>query len=160
MRHQMLLVRASLILLPLFFGCDVGDSPKPDPQFIKLEFHSGFGNLVDTFHETLTKNLGLDSSVTIPFWFTTAEQDTLLSALAKADFVDMPDTVFAIPGVSVEPNPGTQLIRVESRQVQKTVVWFFPPIDNRIQDLSTTIRKLVESKPEYKQLPPMRGGYG
>ena len=160
MRLQMLFFPVSLLITLLVFGCDLGESPGPDPQNIKLEFHSGFGNVVDTFHGTLTKDLGQDGGVTVPFWFTTAEQETLLSILVNADFVSMPDTVIAIPGLYVDPNPGVELIRVESSQVHKTVVWFFPPTDNRIQNLSTKIRDLIESTPEFKQLPPMRGGYG
>ena len=104
MRLQTLFVAAHLILLPLVWGCDLGSSPRPDPQFVKIHIRYGFGNSVNTFSGTLTKNLGLDGSVTIPFWLTTAEQDTLLSAVEVADFFTMPDTVFSIPGIAVNPN--------------------------------------------------------
>jgi hypothetical protein len=120
--------------------------------------------MIDTFNGTLTKDLILDGSVTIPFWLTTSEQESLLEELDRADFFNLPDTLLSIPGVALEPNPSPDFLRVVANGKNKVVIWSYP-IDlatangQSVMRLSTAIRNIVESKPEYKQLPPARGGY-
>ncbi len=163
MRHQVVAV-CSFLILPLVLACDLGEASKPDPQFLQIQLRYGFGNVVNTFDGTLTKDLVLDGTITVPFWFTTAEQNLIISELDRAGFYDLPDTVHQITGVSIDPNPGSQLLCVQGNQGQKSVVWFLPPDQTNdygqaIQQLASAIWAIVEAKAEYKQLPPARGGY-
>lgn len=160
---------ASFFIVMTFFislsGCDQGvEPPKPDEQFVKLLFRYGFGNRLDTFHGTYTKDLILDGSITIPFWLTKAEQDSVLTQLEQADFFNLPDTISALEGVIIQPDPGLQLLRVQLGGRVKTVVWF-PPVDQELKvgqsvlQLFKSIETIIQAKPEYKTLPPTRGGY-
>ncbi len=154
-----------LALLTSISGCDQGIEPlMPDEQFVKLLFRYGFGDTLDTFNRTYTKDLILDGSITVPFWLTKAEQDSVLTQLEQADFFNLPDTIPSLQGVVVQPDPGLQLLRVQLEGRVKTVVWF-PPIDQelkagqRILRLFKSIETIIQAKPEYKELPPARGGY-
>ncbi|HEX9658125.1 MAG TPA: hypothetical protein VGB89_14555 [Bacteroidota bacterium] len=164
MKHQLVVFGLVFYSQVLFIRCDLGDSPQPDPQFVKIQFQYSFSDMIDTFNGTLTKDLILDGSVTIPFWLTTSEQESLLEELDRADFFNLPDTLLSIPGVALEPNPSPDFLRVVANGKNKVVIWSYP-IDlatangQSVMRLSTAIRNIVESKPEYKQLPPARGGY-
>ncbi|MBI5474950.1 MAG: hypothetical protein HY961_21625 [Ignavibacteriae bacterium] len=163
MDRRVFVVLSVLMLLGLS-ACDLGRAPEPDPQFLKLEFKYSFGNVVNTFDGKLTKDLVLDGSITIPFWFTSDEQNLIVAELNRAEFFQLPDTVRSQQGVRVEPNPGAQWLRVQLDQRQKSVVWFFPPEQTNgygeaIQRLAAAIRSIVEGKREYKLLPAARGGY-
>ncbi len=154
----------NFLILPLFLACDLGDVQKPDPQFLRVQLNHGFRDVVNTFDGTLTKDLVLDGTRTVPFWFTTAEQHLIISELQRAGFYELPDTIPQIPDVRISPNPGPQLLRVQADQGQKTVVWLLPPDQTNgngeaIQQLASVIMAIVEAKPEFKQLPPARGAY-
>lgn len=161
-------VASFLIILTFLIslsGCDQGvEPPKPDEQFVKLLFRYGFGDTLDTFHGTYTKDLILDGSITVPFWLTKAEQESVLAKLEQADFFNLPDAIPAFKGVVVQPDPGTQLLRVQTEERLKTVVWF-SPIDQKSEvglrtvQLFNSIKAIIQAKPEYKELPPARGGY-
>jgi len=166
MKYQLVLIAVFLSLLPWSMGCDLGEPPNPDPQFVKFQFKYDFGNIVDTFNGTLTKDLILDGSIRIPFWLTTMEQEALLTELARADFFNLPDTILALSrgGVVSEPNPGPNFLRVQTERHEKNVVWFYPldlsdPNSQTVRKLSTAIWRIIESNAQYKRLPPARGGY-
>ena len=93
-------------------GCDLGDpSTGSDPQRVKVFFKFDFRDQVDTFNGTLTKDLVLNGTVTVPFGFKRSEQDTLVTVLAHTDFFGLPDTLYPIPNVSISPDPGFQVLR-------------------------------------------------
>ncbi len=163
MRRQSVILAMVLCLQILWAGCDLGDSPRPDPQFVKIQFEYGFGDLVDTFTGQLTKDLVLDGTVSIPFWLTTAEQEAVLAELEREHFFDLPDTLFQAPGSIIDPDPSPDMLRVQVSGRDKIVIWYYPLLltnanAETIQHLSATIRGLVEAKAEYKRLPPARGG--
>ena len=152
-----------LLVLSIFMACDLGEAPQPDPQFIQLHFKYGFGNAVNTFDGTLTKDLVLDGSVTVPFWFTTREQQLILNELNRLDFYSLSDTLPAITGVVVEPEPGPMSLRVRVDQRDKTVVWSLPLDETKteartVRQLSSAIWDIVQSTTAYKHLPSARGG--
>lgn len=145
-------------------GCDFGEPDTRDPQYVKLHLQSGFRDVVDTFDGTLTKDLVLDGTVSIPFYLTEAEQEHVLSVLTDEGFFSLPDTVHSTPGVMIEPDPSPDFLRVQANSLDKTVVWRYPlePADEHGQAvvrIVMAIREIVEERPEYKQLPPARGGY-
>ena len=151
------------VALPL--GCDSGSEPlKPDEQFVKILLQSGFRDEVDTFSGTLTKDLVVDGIITIPFWLTKAEQEAILSELTLENFFNLPDTLPAMQGVTISPNPSPDLLRVEVGGELKTVLWSYPldPVNQNSQTiirLTQVIKNVIESKEEFKRLPPAKGGY-
>ena len=147
-----------------FLACDLGDGSRKDPQFVRIQLNYGFRNAVNTFEGTLTKDLIMDGSITVPFWFATAEQQLIVAELERAGFYDLPDTIHPMAGVSVDPNPGPIVLRVGGDRPEKTVVLFYPPdrtggSADVIEELGQVIWSIVQATPEYKQLPPVRGAY-
>jgi hypothetical protein len=155
-------------------GCDLGETPVAetdhveravlDPQFVRIQHQYSFRDLLDTFDGTLTKDLILDGTVTIPFWLTKAEQETLLVEFKREDFFGLPDTLFPVHGMYIDPNPSPDLIRVEAEGMDKTVVWMYPldqtkPGNQAILRLAAAIRRIVEARQEYKELPEPKRGY-
>jgi hypothetical protein len=159
------------LIVPLLFacqvfltGCDLGEPSPPGPQLVKIRLQYNFRDMVDTFNGTLTKDLVLDGTVTVPFWLTKSEQDGLLAEIEREGFFNMPDTIASIPGVVITPDPSPDFLRVQVNGSDKTVVWNYPintsnPQGQAIRRLATALWNTVTAKPEYKQLPPTRGGY-
>jgi hypothetical protein len=149
----------------LLTGCDLGEpSTSVDPQRVKVFFKYDFRDQVDTFNGTLTKDLVMNGTVTVPFGFKQSEQDSLLSVLARAGFFALPDTLYPMPNVSIWPDPGFQVLRVEFEGTTKCLVWMellneSDPRTGRVRELWARLRNLVQSTDTYKQLPPAAGGY-
>ena len=139
----------------------------PDPQFLKIHFYYGSGNELNTFEQTYTKDLVLDRYITVDFWLTEAEQETIRNKLYAADFFSFPDTLIYQIGfdsimVRIEPDPGWQFLQVADENRDKIVYWRYPfPEGNefvpRLVELKNLIIDIIESKPEYQALPPARG---
>jgi hypothetical protein len=164
MKCQGVVVHILLCMQLVLAGCDLGNTPRHDPQDVRIQFQYGFRNMVDTFNGTLTKDLALDGTISIRFWLTTVEQEALMAELQKEDFFNLPDTLFAIPGMTISPDPGPGFLRVAVDGVDKSVVWFHPvdvtqPDGQTIQRVSGAVRALIEATSEYKELPAARGGY-
>ena len=119
---------------------------------------------MDTFNGTLTKDLVLNGTVTVPFGFKRSEQDSLVAVLAQTDFVGLPDTLYPMPNVSIYPDPGFQVLRVELEGTTKSLVWMAildasDPRTGRVRELWTRLRSLVQSTDTYRQLPLAEGAY-
>lgn len=145
----------------------IRETGQPDVQFLKIHFRYDFGNELNTFNQTYTKDLVLDGYITIPFWLTTAEQQQIDGKLEALDFFNLPDTILsAVSGDTVstfDPNPGRQFLRAEHANANKEVSWYYPlpendPAANAIIELSEFIQNLIHSKPDYQKLPAPRGG--
>ncbi len=141
---------------------------KPDPQFLKILFYYGFGNELNTFEQTYTKDLVMDGYITVDFWLTEAEQESIRNKLDLVDFFSFPDTLIYQMDVEsimvrIEPDPGWQFLRVADENRDRIVYWRPPLPDKnefvpRLRELKKLIIDIIESKPEYKELPPARGG--
>ena len=160
-------MKHSTIFFIAFFlasGCDTGSQPQSDEQFVKILYQYSFRDEVNTYSQTLTKDLIMDGTITVSFWFTKAEQDLLLSEVNRVDFFNIPDTLKKVNGVEMSPNPSPDLLRIEVDGKQKTVVWSYP-VDTTgvgstaILQLTQAITTIVQSSAVYKQLPAARGGY-
>jgi hypothetical protein len=145
---------------------------EPDPQFIKIHFHYGFANELNTFEQTLQKDLVMNGTISTSFWLTTEEQRLILSKVQSVNFFDFPDTIRqevgsdSIMALTV-PNPGIQFLRVQYKEQDKTVYWYAYLRDSQgnndhatmLIQLTSLIIDIIESKPEYQSLPPAEGGY-
>ncbi|MCI0495347.1 hypothetical protein L0Z72_10105 [candidate division KSB1 bacterium] len=165
--------RLLLLLVPLLcwslimIGCSKTIT-EPDPQFLKIHFYYGFSNELNTFKQTYTKDLVQDGYITVDFWLTEAEQERISNKLDFVDFFNFPDTLIYQIGpdsimVRIEPDPGWQFLRVADENRDKIVHWRYPfPEENefvpRLMELKNMIIEIIESKPEYRALPPAEGG--
>jgi len=160
----------SIFCLFVFFlvSCSRINSPEPERDLsISLRYGVLARNELDTFRNTLTKDLILDGTITVPFHLSQAELDRITAKMDQIDFFSYPDT-FMVKSqdsirVSVSPN-NTYDFRVSSHSTLKALFWndaiiASDPQATKLRELITLIKEIVESKPEYHQLPPARGAY-
>ena len=141
---------------------------EPDPQLLKIHCYYGFGNVLNTFEQLYTKDLVLDGYITVDFWLTEAEQERIKNKLDAVDFFSFPDTLIYQMGpdsimVRMEPDPGWQFLRIADENRDKTVYWRYSFREGNefvpsLLELKNLIIDIIEAKPEYKKLPPTRGG--
>ncbi len=151
----------------VMIGCCIFSSPSGvshDVQFVQIFMHTNALDELDTFRGTYQKDL-IPGTVKTTMWLTTREQDIIANALDHYRFFSLPDTIYKRPTYqSVEPDLGPQMLRIKYKNQDKTVVWD-SPIDPHnkskyfIERLTQLIWDIVTSKPEYKALPPTKGGY-
>lgn len=140
---------------------------KEAEQEIRVLYKYGFKSEVNTFNKTLTKDLVWDGTVTIDFWFQPEEQKKIIEKIDEIDFWSLRDTLNQNPEdsirVEVSPNPGIQTLKIEYEKKTKAVYWYvvndYPAEYNRLLKLTKTLKEIVNNDPEYKNLPPARGGY-
>ena len=136
-----------------------------DAQLVQIFYKSG-RNELDTFHNTYQKDLVSAGIVKTGMWLTTREQEIILAHLEFINFFRLPETIYAQPNVVISPDQGAQWLRVKYKEKDKTVIWYYPlPADRfdnydyRLESTRDLLRVIIESKPEYKALPPVKGGY-
>jgi hypothetical protein len=159
---------ASIIHLFMLDACSKLSNPAnpqhADPQFVQVHFQYGFKNELNTFDGTYQKDLVWDGTIKVPFWLTTNEQNMIVEKALAVKFFAFPDTLHKEQGVVIMPDPSPDFLRLKYENQEKSVVWFFPldasnPYAQSLRELTDLIRTTIESKPEYKKLPPARGGY-
>ena len=158
----------ALIISVFFLKCEK-NVLEPESQFLKIHFHYGLNNELNTFEQTYQKDLVLDGTVKIPFWLTAVKQEQILIKVQTIHFFQFPDTIKYKPeadsiAVVMVPNPSRQFLRIQYHQQDKTVNWHYPlPEDNEyvplLLELTGLIIEIIKSKPEYQSLPPARGWY-
>jgi hypothetical protein len=144
-----------LLISCWLWSCET-DVVAPDPAIINIHFHYG--------EHLLQKDLVMDGIAQTQVWLTAEEQDTILAEVRRSDFFHWPDTIRAHPQIAFEPNPGRQFLRVQYQEQDKTVSWYYPLPANhdhaeRLSALQDLLITIIVAKPEYKALPPARGGY-
>jgi hypothetical protein len=164
MRRTILLFCAGIINLFMLGACSkLSDNPT-DPQFVQIQFQYGFKNELNTFDGTYQKDLVLDGTIKVPFWLTTSEQNRIVEKVLAVNFFAFPDTFHKEQGVNIIPDSSPDFLRLKYENQEKSVVCFFPldtsnPYAQSLRELTDLIRTIIETKPEYKKLPPARGGY-
>ena len=155
-----------LSLITLFLSVSCSDSiVEPEPQFVQIFFKYEFNNELNTFDKTYQKDLILDGTIKVNFWLTTDEQNQILNKANEINFFSFPDTfVNDTSFVLVSPNPGEQILRIKINNNDHQSIWTIlidlsNPQAVKLKELSSLIISIIEAKPEYKKLPPSRGGY-
>jgi hypothetical protein len=128
-----------------------------------LRYGVGAKNELNTFNGTFTKDLILDPSVTTNLALTNEEKLQIQHKIAEIDFFNLPDSFPTNQSVIVIPM-SAYYIRVQNGTQIKEVSWNTNSvIDNEtsinLEQLVSFIVGIIEEKPEYKALPPARGGY-
>lgn len=157
------------VLCLCILACNKNSVLEPENQFVQIYFKYDFKNKLNTFDNTYQKDLVLDGVEKVTFWLTAQEQNSVLEQAETIDFFSFPDKFTYVPqddslSVYISPNPGEQILRIKYGGKDKTVIWTYPLNENdpQVEDLMKLkdfIISVIESKPEYKKLPPHRGGY-
>ena len=160
----------SVFYLFAFFlvSCSLINTPGPERDFnITLRYGILARNELNTFENTVTKDLILDGTITVRFYLSQADLDSIEEMVNQIGFFNYPDTFVVRSQDSmrtfISPN-NTYDFKVASGSTLKTLFWNDAIIANdpqatKLRALITLIRTIVESKPEYRQLPPARGAY-
>jgi len=164
MRRISVLFSLSMLSLFVLDSCSSLSNNPTDPQSLQIKFQYGFRNELNTAEGTYQKDLVMDGIIKVPFWLTTNEQKTILEKMSAIQFFSFPDTLHRAPGLLIEPDPSPDFLRLKYQGEEKSVIWYYP-LDSRseysqpLSELTELIKQIIESKPEYKKLPPAQGGY-
>lgn len=169
MRKTTLIFCAGIIHLIMLDACSkLSNNPASpqhaDPQFVQIQFQYGFKNELNTFDGKYQKDLVMDGTIKVPFWLTTSEQNRIVEKVLAVNFFAFPDTIHKKQGVNIMPDSSPDFLRLKYENQEKSVVWFFPmdtsnPYAQSLRELAELIQTIIETKPEYKKLPPVRGSY-
>jgi hypothetical protein len=121
-------------------------------------FTYGFGNILNTFEGTYTKDMVMDKDITIPLVLTNEELIQIYNKIVELDIFNVTKPLFSVG--SVTPCWNYRLKAIVNRE-EKNGEWSnctgeFP---SEIITLGSLIRNIIESRSEYKKLPEPRGGY-
>ena len=166
------MAKMKLIILPLiltltFISCSDSTSPIASRDFnLKFSYGVGARNILNTFQNTYTKDLILDGTVTVPFALSDSELNRISAKMTEIGFFAYPDTFIVKTGdtVGIITPSNTYIYDVSLKSANKKLYWNDEIINPdtqavKLRELNTTIRTIIQSKPEYAKLPPARGGY-
>jgi hypothetical protein len=170
------MVLTLLVAMVVLSGCGGSGIVSPSPasrEPVVNGFVFAWGvhapkNVLDTQHGTFTKDMVLARPLTVPFRLDAQDMASINRKLIAIDFWSYPSRyVSQGQGSRFEPPAGMEYrnrLTVRTAEGSKTVSWSggYYADDRRAQDLrdlATLIQRIVESKPEYRHLPPAEGGY-
>jgi len=145
-------------------------APPPNPTNFNLIFKYGVGakNELNTFEGTYAKDMIMDPPITVNLSLSKEELDRIYQKMIEINFFDYPDQF----SVSVSPGESVGMLtpyhsyyfRVEYDSTVKELSWEDEIVNEdkkaeKLRELINLIRDIIESKEEYKQLPPPKGGY-
>jgi hypothetical protein len=164
MKTKMFIIALAFIVL----SCtDSGTSPENRDFNVKLRYGIGARNELNTFQNTYAKDLILDGTITVPFVLSDQEFQQIRNKMDEIGFVSYPDTFVAVTADTIiqriDPH-ATYEFEVKRNSSIKHLYWDDAIINQnaqaiKLRELIKLIRIIIESKPEYSQLPPARGGY-
>ncbi len=152
----------------LTFSCSEPTSPVPNRKFnLLFAYGPAARNVLNTFQDTYTKDLILDGTVTIHFVLKDIEFEEIKGKMNEIDFFAYPDT-FTVTSDTVAMISRHRLyeLMVQRDSTTKSLRWSDNIVTNppdsaavKLKSLVTTIIGIIESHPEYSNLPQPRGGY-
>ena len=162
---ELRLVQVLLCLVIVIPGTHGQVAPLSVPPDFTFVLQYGRGHILDTVRGTFTRDGSIPQSMlTVNLKLTPTELAEVYRSLVAIDFWDVnkyPE-IFAVPRQptgTVLPGGTEYTLTVISRGTTKRLRWHdtvfntYKPADD-LRALFTKIRLMVESKPEYKNLPP------
>jgi hypothetical protein len=163
-----------LIVLILLVGCSLSKTAS-EKQGIPLKTPKDFGfvlsygigakNKLDTFKGQFTKDLAAAGTTTTRLKLTNDEMEKIYQHMVEINIFNYPEVFKPSSNLAqyVTPHP-TYEFTINIDKVTKKIYWEDENQSDsadakRLRDLIDNIRQTVESKVEYKKLPPMEGGY-
>lgn len=170
----MLLTRFSIgVFVGIFIRDDVYKPQiylPPRPENFNLIFKYGpmAKDVLNSFNGTYTRDMVLDPPVTINMTLTEDDLDRIFQKMIEINFFDYPEN-FVVPPEDiiggVTPFDKYRFF-VEYCGIIKNVTWNAGDLYHKrfrdavhLKELCDLIIEIIESKPEYKNLPKPRGGY-
>jgi hypothetical protein len=160
----MLLLAVSLTLIAVIVSLQ-NTGPSSQENDFNLLFRHGVGakNELNTFEGTYTKDMVLDTPITITLILSEEELEQIHQKMIEIDFFNYPEDFPPRLGFLVTPCTN-YFIKVEHGSIVKEINWnensmLESNIQGNLWQLVGCIMDIVEQKPEYKALPPARGGY-
>jgi hypothetical protein len=157
--------KLSVVILALAAISCSGSGTSPESRVFNLKFSYG-KNVLNTFQNTYTKDLILDGTTTVPFALSNGELDRVDAKMREIDFFIYPEHFAVTIGdtVGIITPHSTYDFQVNYKSTTKHLHWSDSVLSDdtaavKLRELVLLIRSIVESKPEYSQLPPARGGY-
>jgi len=136
---------------------------RPDDFEIVFKYGVGAKNILDTREGTFTRDMIVDTSITIQFTLTGRELETVWAYIQRNHFYELEEQDPA-RAHSVSPIV-TYVLFVHAegypdKEVSMNDLRFDYTLDERrFFRITWKIRDIIESKPEYKSLPEPRGAY-
>lgn len=120
-------------------------------------------NELNTFDGTYTKDLIMDNTTTTRMILSQEELRQIQQKIGEIDLFSFPDNFPLNPSMHVTPQTDYYL-EVQDNSTVKEVSWntnslIESTIQNSLEQLVSFLKGMIEQKPEYKVLPPPRGGY-
>jgi hypothetical protein len=155
------------ILIPIFISCSHSTTP-PETRDFNVKFNYGVTarNILNTFQNTYTKDLIFDGDTMVPFKLSAIDLKQILDKIIEIGFFEYPDT-FIVPteGPVTIVRPSSKYKFDVSTKVSNKHLYWDDEIRNenaqaiKLRELNALIIGIIQSKPEYSQLPPVNGGY-
>jgi len=156
-----------IILIPFLISCSQSTTP-PETRNLNLKFSYGINarNILNTFQNTFTKDLISAGDTSVPFTLSANDFNQILSKMNEINFFAYPDTFIVPTGdtVTIVTPSSTYIFDVSYKLSNKHLYWSDHIMNANAQ--ATNLRELIfliigiiQSKPEYLQLPPASGGY-
>jgi hypothetical protein len=155
-----------LVFIFLFISCGKKEETinTNDEQFVLIQFKYDRINELNTFDKTFTKNLMIEGEIKIPFALSKQEQESIIYKCEEIDFFGLPNTLLNPETKNIMPE-SQSFIKIEYKSIMHDIIWDgMPPKEfstehQRIVELASFIKNIVERSPEYKKLPQSFGGY-
>lgn len=143
------------------------DMPQEMPDDFDFIVSFGYGehtkNEIDTFEDTVTKDLIINGSATANLIFTLDEMQSIYEKMREINIMDMKGLAPNELNCSQVPyNEDTWEISVDGKS--NTLTWSDKHCDiskdaKELLELRLFVQHIVEEKDTYKQLPKAKGGY-
>ncbi len=163
-----LTIIALILVVGLILPASCNSPDARTPPYFNFVFKYGvtLRNELDTFNGTYTKDMILAPSITTNLSLTSEELSQILAKMEEIDFFNYPD-VFEVPQgelTQVVTPYSKYYFKVRYGSDTKELRWddeILNPKEqaDRLRELISLIRGIIESKDEYKKLPEPKGGY-
>jgi hypothetical protein len=145
---------------------DTGTSPESKVLNLKFSYGVDAKNVLNTFENTYTRDLILDGTTTVPFTLSDGELDRISETMSEIGFFGYPEHFAVAAGDTasfIMPYSTYEFV-VSYQSTTKCFHWSDSIVSDdtaavRLRELIQLIKGIIESKSEYSQLPPPRGGY-
>ncbi len=161
------------IIIPLacaitFASC-LKNSKDNNSKFVLIDYKYGIKNELNTFNDTFIKDIKGRGIIKIRLHFSNSEQYEIINKALRIGFFEMSDTLsnskqyFNGSSDSTFENENIQSLRIKYKNLDKKIIWngilSYNNAETRgLMELTVLMRRIIESKPEYKTLPAMNSG--
>ncbi|WP_042475674.1 hypothetical protein [Bacillus ndiopicus] len=160
---------ALFAFITILVGCQAKDEmavtlpdEMPTDFNFKVQFGIGTKNIIDTYENTVTKDLISDGTASTPFQFTEEEMTFIYNEMKESD-VGATKKLIPKSNCGMEPySEDIWHITINGQTIDYELTDRYCKLTKDAEELLALREKIfsiVRSKPEYQDLPEPRGGY-